>query len=92
MGQPYRQTGPVPVLRYFAAIRAEAGVDEQTVPGSTLTEVLDAVRAGRGERFAEVLAVCSFLVDGDPVGGRPHIGVALGEASTVDCLPPFAGG
>jgi molybdopterin synthase sulfur carrier subunit len=39
-----------------------------------------------------VLGLCSFLVDGDPVGSRDHSAVALGEASVVDCLPPFAGG
>lgn len=82
----------VPLLRYFAAIRAEAGVSEEQVTGSTLQEVLATARDARGARFAEVLGVCSFLVDGDPVGGREHEHVQVGAGSTVDCLPPFAGG
>jgi molybdopterin converting factor small subunit len=87
-----RQTGRVPLLRYFAALRAEAGVAEEERAGSTLAEVLAAARAGRDDRFAQVLSVCSFLVDGDPVGTRAHDGVALAPGSSVDCLPPYAGG
>ena len=82
----------VPLLRYFAAIRAEAGVAEEQLSGQTLAEVLASARSSRGERFAEVLGVCSFLVDGEPAGTRDHAAVQLPEGSTVDCLPPFAGG
>ena len=43
-------------------------------------------------RFATVLARCSFVVDGDPVGGRDHADIALVDGGLVDVLPPFAGG
>ncbi len=82
----------MPVLRYFAAIRAEAGVSEQQLAAATLADALASARAGRSPRFAEVLGICSFVVDGDPVGARDHTAVVLGPTSTVDCLPPFAGG
>jgi sulfur carrier protein ThiS len=39
-----------------------------------------------------VLAVCSYVVDGDPVGARDHAEVPLAAGGLVDVLPPFAGG
>ena len=65
---------------------------EESVPATTLAEALSAARAGHGERFTTVLARCSFVVDGDPVGGRDHASVVLADGGLVDVLPPFAGG
>ncbi len=79
-------------LRYWAAARAAAGTAQEPTDARTLAGALDAARRGRDERFAQVLAVCSFVVDGDPVGGRDHAEVALSEGGLVDVLPPFAGG
>ncbi len=79
-------------VRYFAAAKAAAGVAEDAVPSGTLADVLAVVRAGRDARFAQVLSCCAFLVDGDPVGARPHRTVLVRDASVVECLPPFAGG
>ncbi|MCW2601301.1 MAG: Molybdopterin converting factor [Frankiales bacterium] len=80
------------VVRYFAAVKAAAGVGEDRVPAATLAEALSAVRGLHGGRFTEVLACCSYVVDGDPVGGRAHEMVPMMPGSIVDCLPPFAGG
>ena len=77
-------------VRYWASVRAAAGVDEETASGATLEEVLALVRARHGADFERALSVCSFVVDSDPVGTRDHASVAAG--SLVDCLPPFAGG
>lgn len=79
-------------LRYFAAARAAAGSDTDEVEATTLLAALDAVRAARPARLATVLSVCSFLVDGDPVGRRDPAAVTLAPGATVDVLPPFAGG
>jgi sulfur-carrier protein len=79
-------------VRYFAAAKAAAGTPEETIElpdGSTLDDVLGAVRAGHGAELTRVLERCSFLVD--EVAARRH-DLPLGEASTVDVLPPFAGG
>ena len=57
-----------------------------------LATLLELVRRKHPPRFGTVLDVCSFLVDGEPVGARDHAGVLLGEGAVVDCLPPFAGG
>jgi molybdopterin converting factor small subunit len=80
------------VLRYWAAAKAAAGVAEEQIPAATLAEALAAARSARNERFSTVLARCSFIVDGDPVGGRDHSGVVVRPDSLVDVLPPFAGG
>lgn len=91
-------------VRYWAAAKAAAGVAEEPYEADTLAGALDAVRArhagdgtgdgtgsGSGE-LARVLARCSFLVDGDPVGTRGHETVRLADGGTVEVLPPFAGG
>jgi molybdopterin converting factor small subunit len=80
------------VLRYWAAAKEAAGVAEESVTAATLAEALSAARAGHGERFTTVLARCSFVVDGDPVGGRDHTRLGVRPDSLVDVLPPFAGG
>ena len=77
------------IVRYFAAAKAAAGVAEEEVDAADLGSALDQVRARHDARFARVLEVCSFVVDGEPVGARPHDTVS---GSVAECLPPFAGG
>ena len=79
-------------IRYWAAARAAAGTAEEPTGAATLAEALQQVRAGRDDRFGQVLQVCSFVVDGDPVGTRDHGEVRLTPGGLVDVLPPFAGG
>ncbi|MFC1433523.1 MoaD/ThiS family protein [Streptacidiphilus sp. N1-3] len=82
------------VIRYWAAAKAEAGTAEEPYRAATLAEALDAARQLHADRpkFAQVLGLCSFLVDGAPVGTRDHATVELAEGGTVEVLPPFAGG
>lgn len=90
------ETSPdVVTVRYWASARAAAGVPDDQVPVSgptTLAVVLDEVRARHPGRLSEVLEVCSFLVGDRPVGTTEPAGVALEPGSTVELLPPFAGG
>ena len=79
-------------LRYWAAARAAAGVAEETTSAATLAEALLLARSVRDDRFGRVLEVCSFVVDGEPVGSRDHTRIALADGGLVDVLPPFAGG
>jgi molybdopterin synthase sulfur carrier subunit len=81
-------------VRYWASVRAAAGVAEEKVDAVTLLDALNQVREihAAKPRFARVLAVCSYVVDGDPVGTRPHESVLLTPGSEVEVLPPFAGG
>lgn len=81
-------------MRYWAALRAAAGVDSERVPAGTLAEVLDTARRTHADaqRFELVLKTCSVLLDEQPVGGRDHAEVDVPEGAVVDLLPPFAGG
>jgi molybdopterin converting factor small subunit len=77
-------------VRLFAAARAAAGVDRADVAPGALTDVL----AGLTTIFpglAPVLPRCSYLVDGTAVHGD-HAAIAVPDESSVDVLPPFAGG
>ncbi len=78
-------------VRYFAAARAAAGAEVETVslrPGTTVAELVDQLGA-RDAELAKVLKRCSFLCDGIAVRDT---GTAVRPEQTVDVLPPFAGG
>ena len=81
-------------IRYWAAAKAAAGTHEEPYDAGTLAEALNAALAVREENgeFARVVARSSFLVDGEPVGSRPHASVPLPDGGVVEVLPPFAGG
>jgi sulfur-carrier protein len=79
-------------LRYWAAIRAAAGVAEETYDAATLGEAVAAARTRHNELFGRILERCSFVVDEAPVGGRDHTKVELSDGGIVEVLPPFAGG
>ncbi|WP_041301871.1 MoaD/ThiS family protein [Mycolicibacterium rhodesiae] len=78
-------------VRFFAAARAAAGNEEETIrirPGTTLSDLVDQLSA-RDANLAKVLMRCSFLCDGVAVR---EANVVLENAQTIDVLPPFAGG
>ena len=79
-------------VRYWAGARAAAGTSTDEVQAATLADAVADVVGRHGPALAKVLAVCSFVVDGDPVGARDHADVPLTGAALVDVLPPFAGG
>jgi molybdopterin converting factor small subunit len=78
-------------VRFFAAAQAAVGHDEETIrirPDLTLAELVTQL-SQRDAQLAKVLKRCSFLRDGVAVRDRQ---MAIGNAGTVDVLPPFAGG
>ena len=80
------------VVRYFAAARAAAGVEEEKLlvgDGATVADLIEAVRGEHGPELSRVLDRCSFLLD--EVAVR-NLDTALTDAATLDVLPPFAGG
>ena len=83
-------------VRYWAAARSAAGVAEDAVPASepmSLADLTSAVlRRHPDSRFADVIGVCSVLVGDQPVGSRDPQAVVVRPGSTVEFLPPFAGG
>ena len=79
-------------VRYYAAARAAAGVERESVevpPGATVDILLKTVRTTHGDDLARVLDRCSFLLDEVAVRDRD---TRLPDGAVVDVLPPFAGG
>jgi molybdopterin synthase sulfur carrier subunit len=79
-------------VRYFAAARAAAGVEAEKIQvpsDATVADLLDAVRAEHGPELARVLARCSYLLDEVAVRGHS---APVAHATSLDVLPPFAGG
>jgi molybdopterin converting factor small subunit len=86
-------------VRYFAAARSAAGVDEERYElpaGSTVESLLAAVlEVERPEPPAgtpsleRILARSSFLLNEVAVRDRATV---LSDGDVVDVLPPFAGG
>ncbi|MDR5698784.1 MoaD/ThiS family protein [Agromyces aerolatus] len=75
------------LVRFFAAAEEAAGIDQQTRPEATLAALRLALNAEH-PALAPILPRCALLVD----GVRADDDHELGESSTVDVLPPFAGG
>jgi sulfur-carrier protein len=92
MGQaPVQENGIQVTVRYFAAARAAAGAESETVvvrPGTTVAELVERL-AVRGSGLATVLSRCSYLCDGVAVRDET---APLRPGNTIDVLPPFAGG
>ena len=94
---PEKPASGTVVVRYWAAARAAAGVDSDTVEvgsGTTLAAVLKQVRDLRADRpkLPDVIGVCSILVGDRPVGATDPHDVQLRPGDTIELLPPFAGG
>lgn len=85
------RTAVAVTVRYFAAARAAAGVESETVQvpaGAGVAELAETLARGN-ERLATVLGRCSYLRDGVAVRDQA---AALQTGETIDVLPPFAGG
>ncbi len=86
-------------LRYWAAAKDAAGVAEEKVEAETLAVALaEGVAAARersgdhGDRLERVIALSSYLVDGQPAGTRLPDSIRLYTDAVIEVLPPFAGG
>ncbi len=75
-------------LRLFASAREAAGVGSDTVPGTTVAEVLAAASERYGPVFGGQLETCRIWCNGEPVGPDD----AVGEDDEVAVLPPVSGG
>lgn len=76
------------VLRLFAAAREAAGTARETLPGSTVGEVLDAARARFGADFVAVLDRSRVWRNGEPAAAED----VVGDGDEVAILPPVSGG
>lgn len=78
-------------VRYFAAARAAAGTEHALVEideGTTLGDLERILGSGNPD-LGHVLARCSYLRDEVALCDRDR---TLGHCTTIDVLPPFAGG
>jgi sulfur-carrier protein len=75
-------------VRLFAALREEAGASHVEASGTTVGEVVDALSARYGERFARIAAVGSFVVNGE----RANREMPVAAGDEVALLPPVSGG
>jgi molybdopterin converting factor small subunit len=75
------------VVRYFAAAQEATGLDREQRAEQTLGDLRRAV-AGEHPGLVGILPRCAVLVD----GARVSDDSPLSADSTVDVLPPFAGG
>jgi sulfur-carrier protein len=85
------------VVRLWAAARAAAGAAEVEIATErpvTLAWLREEVvrRHPHADGLPSVLAVCSVLVGDQPVGKSDPGAVAVEPGTTVEFLPPFAGG
>lgn len=88
---PVQATGIQVTVRYFAAARAAADRESETLvlrPGTTVGDVVERL-AVPGSRLATVLTRCSYLRDGVAVR---DVTTVLQSGDTLDVLPPFSGG
>ena len=75
-------------VRLFAALREAADTSEAEASGKTVGDVVDALSARFGERFAAVAAVSSFVVNGE----RAARETPVADGDEVAILPPVSGG
>lgn len=82
-------------VRYWAAAKAAAGTAQDAIATDVPLTLADVVRRS-GElhpgRLADVLRVCSTLVDDRPTASSDPAVVVVELGQTVEFLPPFAGG
>lgn len=81
-------------VRFWAAARAAAGQDSMRVEPGSLYDVLAAVRASYpgNKRLHDVMDMCSVLIGDTPVTTADRSAVDVPAGSSVELLPPFAGG
>jgi molybdopterin converting factor small subunit len=73
-------------VRFFAAARAAAGVNEITLDSSSAMQILDQA-AALHPKLGQVLPQCSYLLD--EVSLR-DLSIEVADGSTLDVLPEFS--
>ncbi len=81
-------------VRFYAGAAQAAGVSSDRCDAATLGELIDHISVDYGSSLQRVLSASSLLVDGVSYrcSDSDYRTVRLADGSTVDVLPPFAGG
>ena len=89
------ETGVI-TIRYWASARNAAGVGSETLPaepGTTLSDVRRELACRHPDgRLTRVLDSCSVLLGDRPVATENPDDVQVPAGSSLEFLPPFAGG
>jgi MoaD family protein len=75
-------------VRLFAALREIAGESLVEATGDTVGDVVEELSTRFGERFAQIAAVGSFVVNGE----RAARDTPIADGDEVALLPPVSGG
>jgi MoaD family protein len=75
-------------VRLFAVLRELAGASEVEASGKTVGDLAAALSTSYGSRFAQIVDVSSFVVNGD----RADRSTVVAEGDEVAILPPVSGG
>ena len=75
-------------VRLFAVLRELAGTSRAEVAGRSVGEVADALTTAHGDRFGRIVAVSSFVVNGE----RATRDTVVADGDEVAILPPVSGG
>lgn len=75
-------------LRLFASAREAAGTGRDTIPGSTVGEVLAEAIRRYGPAFGEVVANSRVWCNGEPATDE----MTVSDSDEVAVLPPVSGG
>jgi molybdopterin synthase sulfur carrier subunit len=76
-------------VRFFAAATDAAGREKDKFEPGTLGALADEMVQRYGEDMEKLMPACSFLLDGVAMNDRD---ADIPNGSTLDVLPPFAGG
>ena len=76
-------------VRVFAGAAEAVGGSEFAIEVDSIGGLLQALNPSTDPHIAEVLARCSFLVDGVRTSDAD---APIAPGASVDVLPPFAGG
>ncbi len=76
------------IVRLFAALREIAGDAHVEATGKTVGDVVADLSGRYGDRFAQIAAVGSLVVNGD----RASRETPIAEGDEVALLPPVSGG
>lgn len=80
-------------VRFFAGGVQAAGIDEREVTVNSQASVAQTVQMAALQPIEKLLAVCSYLVNGQLESGEKLIAdLREPQPHTIDVLPPFAGG
>jgi molybdopterin synthase sulfur carrier subunit len=96
VGAPGRDETQIIRVRYWAAARSAAGCDTDVITVTdtiTLSDVVaEVLRRHPGTGLSDVIGVCSVLLGDRPVATEDPASVMVPPGTSVEFLPPFAGG